>query len=135
MFSILLAVTLVVMILIVYLTYSDAGDLQSLLIPGVPALLIIAITITSYFNLKIMVEGNFLMVKNVFILYRADIHQITKIRKGETMWSGFHKYGTATKGLIVFTKFKDDLYITPADEELFLSTILEINPDIVFEKV
>lgn len=51
------------------------------------------------------------------------------------MWSGFHKYGTATKGLIVFTKFKDDLYITPADEELFLSTILEINPDIVFEKV
>ena len=82
-----------------------------------------------------MVEGNFLMVKNVFILYRADIHQITKIRKGETMWSGFHKYGTATKGLIVFTKFKDDLYITPADEELFLSTILEINPDIVFEKV
>ena len=123
------------MILIVYLTYSDAGDLQSLLIPGVPALLIIAITITSYFNLKIMVEGNFLMVKNVFILYRADIHQITKIRKGETMWSGFHKYGTATKGLIVFTKFKDDLYITPADEELFLSTILEINPDIVFEKV
>lgn len=51
------------------------------------------------------------------------------------MWSGFHKYGTATKGLIVFARYKDDLYISPENEELFYQKILEINPEVVIENV
>ncbi|MBW8360522.1 MAG: PH domain-containing protein [Weeksellaceae bacterium] len=68
-------------------------------------------------------------------MYETDISKITKIRKGETMWSGFHKYGTATKGLIVFARYKDDLYISPENEELFYQKILEINPEVVIENV
>ena len=95
---------------------------------------IISILFLAIYHLKIIIDGNFLIVKIVFVLFKANINNITKIRKGETMWSGFHKYGTTTKGLIIFTKFKDDLYITPENEEYFYQKILEINPNIIIEK-
>lgn len=85
--------------------------------------------------LQIIIENNFLIVHLFFDLYKNNIKNITKIRKGETLWSGVHKYGTGIKGLIVFSKFKNDLYITPEDEELFYQKILEINPEVVIEKV
>ncbi len=96
---------------------------------------ILLILFLANYHLKIIIDGNFLLVKIVFVLFKANINNITKIRKGETMWSGFHKYGTTTKGLIIFTKFKDDLYITPENEEDFYQKILEINPNIIIEKI
>jgi hypothetical protein len=87
------------------------------------------------YYLRIIINGNYLIIKIIFVLFKVDISKITKIRKGETMWSGFHKYGTTTKGLIFFTKYKDDLYITPENEEDFLKKILEINPNIIIEKI
>lgn len=96
---------------------------------------IIFLAIISSWKLRIVIENNHLIVHKFFTWYKADINKITKIRKGETMWSGFHKYGTATKGLIIFAKYKDDLYITPENEQLFIEKIREINPEIVFEKV
>ena len=85
--------------------------------------------------LKIIIENKVLTVHLFFDLYKTDLQNITKIRKGETMWSGFHKYGTCTKGLIVFSRFKNDLYITPENEELFYQKILEINPEVIIEKL
>ena len=69
-----------------------------------------------------------------YTIYKVDIKTITKIQKGNTMWTGFHKHGTATKGLIISSKFKNDLYITPKDEELFLQQLMQINPDIIIKK-
>lgn len=93
------------------------------------------VILTSIYHLKIIIDGKNLVINNFFNWYKVDISQITKIRKGETMWSGFHKYGSTTKGLIVFSKYKEDLYITPENEELFYQKILEINPNIIIEKV
>lgn len=64
--------------------------------------------------------------------YSVQIENITKIKNGETLWVGMHKYGTRTGGLIISAKYKDDLYITPENEAEFLTRILEINPDILF---
>ena len=50
------------------------------------------------------------------------------------MWSGY-KFGTTTNGLIIFTKHLNDLYITPEDEELFISELQKINPNIILEKI
>ena len=69
-----------------------------------------------------------------YTIYKVDIKTITKIQKGQPMWTGFHKHGTATKGLIISSKFKNDLYITPKDEELFLQQLMQINPDIIIKK-
>ncbi|WP_169743934.1 PH domain-containing protein [Kaistella jeonii] len=87
------------------------------------------------FILKIIIDDQQLIIRFFFNIYKTDIKHITKIRKGETMWSGFHKYGTGTKGLIIFSKYKNELYITPENEELFYQKILEINPNVVIDKV
>lgn len=85
--------------------------------------------------LKIIIRNDELIVHWFFTIYKTKIQNITKIRKGETMWSGFHKYGNTTKGLIVFSRFQNDLYITPQNEELFFQNILTIHPEVEIEKV
>jgi hypothetical protein len=96
--------------------------------------IIISILIISILNLKITINGNFLIVAIIFTVYKTDIRKIYKVRKGETMWSGFNKFGTTTNGLIIFTKHRNDLYITPENEELFLNELQKINPNIILEK-
>jgi len=96
-------------------------------------LIIIFILIVSILKLKIRIEGNFLLIKIIFTMYKTDINKIYKVRKGETMWSGFNKFGTTTNGLIIFTKHLNDLYITPDNEELFLKELQKINPNIIIE--
>ena len=96
--------------------------------------IITSILILSILKLKISIEGNFLIVKIIFTMYKTVIGKIYKVRKGETMWSGFNKFGTSTNGLIIFTKHLNDLYITPENEELFLNELQKINPNIIIEK-
>jgi hypothetical protein len=125
-------VILIVMPIIIYITEKEIVPFIILeLLFG--SILFILFLVNYY--LRIIIDGNYLIIKIIFLLFKADISKITKIRKGETMWSGFHKYGTTTKGLIIFTKYKDDLYITPENEEDFLKKILEINPNIIIEKI
>ena len=70
------------------------------------------------------------MINVGFNMYKIDVRTINKIETGKTMWVGFHKHGTATKGLIISSKFRNDVYITPQHEQAFLGKIMEINPDI-----
>jgi hypothetical protein len=98
-------------------------------------LIIVSILILSIIKLKINIEGNFLLIKIIFTVYKTDINKIYKVRKGETMWSGVNKFGTSTNGLIIFTKHLNDLYITPENEELFLIELQKINPNIILEKI
>lgn len=89
---------------------------------------------TSFLFLKLIIKGNFLIVYWFFNLYEVDIKTITTIEIGKTMWVGFHKHGTSTKGLTISSKFKNDLYITPQNEETFLHNLIEINPNIICKK-
>jgi len=98
-------------------------------------LIIVSILILSILKLKINIEGNFLLIKIIFTVYKTDINKIYKVRKGETMWSGVNKFGTSTNGIIIFTKHLNDLYITPENEELFLIELQKINPNIILEKI
>ena len=97
--------------------------------------IIISILVVSILKLRITIEGNFLLIKIIFTVYKTDINKIYKVRKGETMWSGFNKFGTSTNGLIIFTKHLNDLYITPENEELFIIELQKINPNIILEKI
>lgn len=89
----------------------------------------------SFFFIKIKIKDEELIINIIFDIFRIKIFKITKIRIGETMWSGFHKCGTATGGLIVFSKNKNDLYITPKDQDEFLKQLLEVNRHIIIEDV
>ncbi len=115
--------------------YFQTNNFNEFIAPFLICVAILLLSVLIYYRLKISIDGHFLTVNCFINLYKTDIRNITKIRKGETLWSGIHKYGTRTKGLIIFSKFKNDLYITPENEELFLQKILEINPGIVIERV
>lgn len=93
------------------------------------------IILISFFFIKIKIKDEELIVNIIFDVFRINIFKITKIRIGETMWSGFNKCGTATRGLIIFSKFKNDLYITPENQEEFLKQLLEVNRHIIIEDV
>lgn len=96
-------------------------------------LLINSVLLISFFFIKIRIDGEELVVNAVFDIFRVSIFKITKIRIGETMWSGFNKCGTSVGGLIIFSKYKNDLYITPENQDEFLRELLEINRHIVIE--
>lgn len=87
---------------------------------------------SAFFLLKIIIKDEFLYIHLFYPVYKVDIRTITAITTGKTMWVGFHKHGTATKGLIISSKFKNDLYITPENESLFLQKLSEVNPNIHF---
>jgi uncharacterized protein (UPF0262 family) len=97
-------------------------------------IVVLLYTILSFLFLRIIVKDEFLIVHLFYPLYKVDIKTITTINTGKTMWFGFHKYGTATKGLIISSKFKNDLYITPKSEEMFLQKLREISPDLIIKK-
>lgn len=96
-------------------------------------LVINSVLLISFFFIKIRIDGEELVVNVVFDIFRVSIFKITKIRIGETMWSGFNKCGTSVGGLIIFSKYKNDLYITPENQDEFLRKLLEINRHIVIE--
>lgn len=110
-------------------------QLMLLTVMGILVVLLTLVILAAYHQLKIIVDGSLLRVCCYIKVYETDISKITKIRKGETMWSGIHKYGTATNGLIIFARNKNDLYISPENEELFFQKILAVNPDVIVEKV
>lgn len=123
------------LILIASYTFIKENDYQVFIPIGIIIGIIILLQILTYYQLKIIIKEQSLYVHLFFTLYKVEISKITKIRKGETMWSGFHKYGNSAKGLIIFAKSKEDLYITPENEELFFKKILEINPNVIIEMV
>ena len=98
------------------------------------SLVVLGFMASSFFFLKIIVRDEFLYVHLFYPIYKVDIRTINSVESGKTMWFGFHKYGTATKGLIISSKFKNDLYITPENESLFLQKLSDLNPNIRFTK-
>ncbi|KFC19932.1 PH domain-containing protein [Chryseobacterium sp. FH1] len=98
-------------------------------------LAVVVVLSISFFFIKIKIKDEELIVSVIYNVFRINIFKITKIRIGETMWSGFHKCGTATGGLIIFSKNKNDLYITPKNQDEFLEELLKVNSHIIIEDV
>lgn len=126
MFLIILSMSIV--------TYYSANDSSMFsFMAGISTVALIFMSST-FFLLKIKIEDDFLCVDLFYPIYKVDIRTITIIQMGKTMWFGFHKHGTATKGLIISSQFKNDVYITPQNEQEFLQKLLNINPNIIIKK-
>ncbi|WP_379965150.1 PH domain-containing protein [Epilithonimonas sp. UC225_85] len=131
--SIFLGITLLFAVILVS-SYFDTGFgdwlIMFFILGGINSVLL-----TNFFFIKIKIKDKELIVNIIFDIFRINIFKITKVRIGETMWSGFHKCGTAKGGLIIFSKYKNDLYITPENQDEFLKQLLEINRHIIIEDV
>lgn len=132
--SLYLGISIFLLIVASY-TFLIEDDIFVFLPMGIIIGLLLFLSFGTQYFLKIIIKENRLIIKLIFKIYSVDINKITKIRKGETLWSGFHKYGTATKGLIIFAKYHNDLYITPENYPLFVENLQKINPDIIVEEV
>ena len=133
-FIILHLAILAAVILTAIYAYNSASDKSSFSLFLGFWIVALIFTFSSFLLLKIIIIGDKMIVQHFFSLYKLDIKTITKIKKGETMWFGLHKHGTSRKGLIISSKFKNDLYITPQNEEVFFQKLLQINPNISIEK-
>ena len=122
---------IIAMTIIAYLLPNDSSMFYFMAGFSIVALVFMA---SAFFLLKIILKDEFLYVHLFYPIYKVDIRTITAITTGKTMWFGLHKHGTATKGLIISSKFKNDLYITPENESLFLQKLSEVNPNIHITK-
>ncbi len=131
--SLFLGITLLFFV-IMLLSYFDTNIIEWLILSTILLIVNLALLI-SFFLIKIKIDGEELIVNVVFDIFKVSIFKITKIRIGETMWSGFHKCGTSVGGLIVFSKFNNDLYITPDNQDEFLKKLQDINSHIIIDDV
>lgn len=125
-FYLIMFLLIVAMTVIAYLLPNDSSMFYFMAGFSIVAL---AFMTSAFFLLKIIIKDEFLYVYLFYLVYKVDIRTITTITTGKTMWVGFHKHGTATKDLIISSKFKNDLYITPENESLFLQKLSEVNPN------
>ncbi len=131
--SMFLGITLLLAIILVS-SYFDSDFrnwmLMVFILVGIDLIILI-----NFFFIKTKIKDEELIVSVVYNVFKINIFKITKVRIGETMWSGFYKCGTATGGLIVFSKNRNDLYITPENQDEFLEELLKINRHIIIEDV
>ena len=96
---------------------------------GIPALLGSALLYTRY-----VINSNFLYCYNGLFRCKIDINTIRKIEvNNHFMKSSALKLGLSHKGLIIYYNKFDDVFIAPKDKQLFIKTLLQMNPTIVIK--
>lgn len=96
----------------------------------IPFASIAALLLWIYFGTYYQLTETELIYRSGPLRGKIPLNQIREIVKGKTLYAGT-KPAMAGKGLIIkFGKY-DEIYISPATNELFLSAILELNPEIV----
>jgi hypothetical protein len=86
-----------------------------------------------YFSTSYKISGEVFYYQSGIIKGEISIHQINKIVKNKTSWSGV-KPAMATKGLILQKKY-DEIYIAPENNEELINDLLRVNSGIkIIEK-
>ena len=96
----------------------------------VSCLAIAALLLWIYFGTDYELTDTHLLYKSGPLRGKIRVEEIREIVKGKTLYAGI-KPATAGKGLIIrFNKY-DEVYISPASNELVVEEILKRNPKIV----
>jgi len=107
-------------------------DRKNLLENPLPLLILflpIILLLWIYFDTYYAIDGKRLKYHSAFIRGEIEISNIREIVKGQTTWVGI-KPALARKGLIIkFNKF-DEIYISPISNDMMISDLIEINPNI-----
>jgi hypothetical protein len=97
---------------------------------GIPALLASALLYTRY-----VINSNFLYCYSGLFRCKIDINTIRKIEMDNgLMKSSLLKLGLSHKGLVIYYNKFDDVFIAPKDKELFIETLLKVNPAITIQQ-
>jgi hypothetical protein len=120
---VLILATLAVPLIIFLLGYNVILASPALLLPTfIPLIIFLWIYFDTHYTLK----ENKLFYRSAFLRGHVDVHKINEIVKGKTTWVGI-KPATATDGILIKYNIYDEIYISPADDELLIEALKKIN--------
>lgn len=125
-FSYLIVGLILVTISIYFFDQETFGREIILLLPLIFAIFLL---VWIYFDTSYRIEAGKLFYRSGFLRNSIAIHDMDKIIKGTTMWTG-SKPALAENGLIIkYNKF-DEIYLAPENNEELIAGLLKINPKI-----
>lgn len=93
-------------------------------------LFVIAFLFWIYFGTYyVITNNNELIYRSGPIRGKIDIHQITEIISGKTLWVGLRP-ATSRNGIIIKYEKYNEIYISPVSNELIIQELIAINPSI-----
>lgn len=128
-YYIVLSLALPIFIMINILPDASETIYIKLLIQIIPSLIPFILLLWIYFSTKYRIEGVYFLYRSAFLKGKINILKIKAVTKNTTMYTGV-KPAMASNGIIISFGY-DEVYIAPADNELFLTELLAINPAIV----
>jgi hypothetical protein len=75
------------------------------------------------------IDGDELRWRSSILSGRFSVSSIHKVSVNKTLWVGTRP-ATARNGVIIYYNKYDEIYFSPSDNEAFVATLLEINPEI-----
>ena len=104
---------------------SGIEALFAFVILAATTLMMIAFYTHTYYT----IDGNELRWRSRILFGKFSVSSIQKIAVNKTLWVGTRP-ATARNGVIIYYNKYDEIYFSPSDNEAFVATLLEINPEI-----
>ncbi len=117
------------MLAVIALAIVDDINLIGLLVVVSTSLLVIGLMLWIYLGTYYEIKADELRYHSGPMKGHIPISQINSIIRGKTLWVGI-KPAMARKGLIISYERFNEIYISPAQDDLFLKMLLEQNPSI-----
>jgi len=128
--SVFALLTVILIPTFLILIFTDATWKDGFIILGLGYLLtglayFLAQKVTRYW-----IEGDRFYYKALFKKEGIDIQSIRKLEVNTSNWQASNPSTSNTKGIIIYFKKYEDVFITPSDNMLLVDELLKRNPDI-----
>ena len=121
-----------ILLLIVFIAIDIITKMSSLL-HIIPLLIILSVaTLISW----LFIRTYYIITHDTFYYFygpfkgQIKLSSITKIKVNTTLWVGL-KPATSMNGIIIYYNKFDDIYISPKDNDLFVKTLIKVQPNII----
>ena len=104
---------------------SGMESLIAFVILGATTLMMISFYTHTYYT----IGGDELRWRSSILSGRFSVSSIHKVSVNKTLWVGTRP-ATARNGVIIYYNKYDEIYFSPANNEAFVTALLEINPEI-----
>lgn len=104
---------------------SGIEALIAFVILAATTLMMIAFYTHTYYT----IDGDELRWRSSILFGKFSVSSIQKVAINKTLWVGTRP-ATARNGVIIYYNKYDEIYFSPSDNEAFVATLLEINPEI-----
>lgn len=129
--KIIISATIFLMLGIVILIWSDNSESIAVnIFSTIICLATSALLISIYTNTNYRLDSEFLHYQTGPVKGKFPVSRIKELDVNRTLWVGVLKPATALNGLIIKYNKCDKIYISPENNEGFVSELIKLNPNI-----